>query len=86
MQGVAEGEGKDVNVRNTSLIDDTPHRRVFKPCKVTGNSEMSLYLNTAGKQKPYSKGPPIIMKMKNKNKNKKQVWQVYEDSPNGQNH
>ena len=47
MQGVAEGEGKDVNVRNTSLIDDTPHRRVFKPCKVTGKSEMSLYLDTA---------------------------------------
>ena len=42
---------------------------------------MSLYLDTAGKQKPYSKGPPTIMKMKNKN----QVWQVNEDSPNGQN-
>ena len=38
---------------------------------------MSLYLDTAGIQKPYSKGPPTIMKMKNK----KQVWQVNEDSP-----
>ena len=81
MQGVAEGEGKDVNLSNASLIEDTLHRRVFKPCTVTRNSEMSLYLDTAGKQTPYLKGPPTIMKMKNKN----QVWQVNEDSPNGQN-